>query len=63
MEEYLIVREASDRFDVPMSRIYQWMDAKKINKYLRKSDGKVMVKIEEIKEYLASQNEVVPAEE
>jgi excisionase family DNA binding protein len=62
--EYLTVNDASNRFKVPPSRIYRWIEEGRIKEYKPKYGQRpIYVKIVEVQEVLDSYNQIVPAEE
>lgn len=61
--EFMKVSDAATEFSLPKSRIYQWLEAGKLNKYANKFDKTLMIKVSELQAVIASQNEVIRVEE
>jgi len=62
--EYLTVKDASERWDIPTSRIYRWIEEGRIKEYLPKYGQRpTYVKIAEVQAVIDSYNQIVPKEE
>ena len=62
-QEYLSVSQAAEMFNMTRTKLYRLLDGGKLKRYANKLDGTLMIKISELREVIASANEVIPVEE
>ena len=59
--ELLTLQEASERFNLPMTKLRYWLTTKDISRFKR-GDGRVLVDPEDVKRMIEKRSEVRPAE-